>query len=196
MNRNNMEHLAKEGNILARNQKVPSAREPCVSSLAISHHPPQLCDLDMAAAQTLDPNDGWGQKQWVERVAISAWRALWCEPRHPSITAALSFVAGAALSRWGYILQKPAAEENMPLLWSCKVGNIATDIFDGTLVEGGDQILNVCGEVCSCRCECTLSLRWCCRLSSIITASIITLSGRNEKFAFKHIIIIYYMRKL
>lgn len=71
-----MEHLAKEGNILARNQKVPSAREPCVSSLAISHHPPQLCDLDMAAAQTLDPNDGWGQKQWVERVAISAWRAL------------------------------------------------------------------------------------------------------------------------
>lgn len=69
MNRNNMEHLAKEGNILARNQKVPSAQEPCVSSLAISHHPPQLCDLDMAAAQTPtrmtagDRNSGWREMQ-------------------------------------------------------------------------------------------------------------------------------------
>lgn len=76
MNSNKIELLASGGNVLAQNQKVPSAREPCVSSLAVSHYLPQLCDQDMAAAQTLAQNDGWGQKQWVERDAISAWRAL------------------------------------------------------------------------------------------------------------------------
>lgn len=74
-----------EENILAPNQKVPSAREPCVSSLAISRYLPHLCDQDMAAAQRLAPKDGRGQKQWAQRDAISAWRALWCEPRRPSI---------------------------------------------------------------------------------------------------------------
>lgn len=111
MNSNKIEFLASGGNILAQIQKVPSAWEPCVSSLAISHYLPHLCDQDMAAAQTLARNDGWGQKQWVERDEISAWRVLWCEPRRPSITAALSFVVGAALLRWGYTLQKPATEK-------------------------------------------------------------------------------------
>lgn len=76
MNSNKTELLANEGNILAQNQKVPSAREPCVSSLTITHYLPHLCDQDMAAAQSPARNDGWGQKQWVERDAISAWRAL------------------------------------------------------------------------------------------------------------------------
>lgn len=76
MNSSKIELLAKGGNILAQNQKVPSAREPCVSSLAVSHYLAYLCDQDMAAAETLAQNDGWGQKQWVERDAISAWQEL------------------------------------------------------------------------------------------------------------------------
>lgn len=47
-------------------------------------------------------------------------------------------------------------------------------------------MLNVHHEACGCLCQCVLSLGPCCRLSSIIAASIITLSGRNEKFAYEN----------
>lgn len=98
------------GHILARNQKVPSAREPRVSSLAVSHYLPHRCDQDAATAQTLAQNDDWGQKQWVERDTIWVWQALWCEQRRPLITAALSFVPETVLSLQGRdALQEGAA---------------------------------------------------------------------------------------
>lgn len=157
MNSNKIELLPNRGTILAQNQKVPSAREPCVSSLAVSHYLPHLSDQDMTAAQTLAQNDGWGQKQWVERDTISAWRVLWCEPRHPTITAALSFVVGVVLSLWGYTLQKPAAEGKIRLF--CGTVNRATNVFDGILGERWVQMLNVHHEACSCQCHCMLPLR-------------------------------------
>lgn len=55
----NTELLANGGNILAQNQKVPSAWEPCVSSLAISHYLLHLSDQDMAAPQMFSQSDGW-----------------------------------------------------------------------------------------------------------------------------------------
>lgn len=150
MNSNNIELLVTGGNILAQNQKVPSAWEPCVSSLAISHHLAHRCDQDVAVAQMLARNDGWGQKQRVERDPISACRALWCEPRRPSITAALSFVVGAVWSLWGNTLQKLAARgKNTPLLWNRKGGKMVTDLSDGMFVEGVEYSLKMLLSLCA-----------------------------------------------
>lgn len=61
--------LINRGNTLAWNQKVPSAREPCVSSLAISHYLPHICDRDIATTQRLawavrDRNSGRKEMQF------------------------------------------------------------------------------------------------------------------------------------
>lgn len=58
MNSKNIELLASGGDFLAQNQKVPSAWEACVSSLAVSQYLALLSDQDMAAAQALSESDG------------------------------------------------------------------------------------------------------------------------------------------
>lgn len=50
------------GNITARNQKVPSARESCVSSLAVSRYLTTSLIKNVAGAQRLARNDSQGQK--------------------------------------------------------------------------------------------------------------------------------------
>lgn len=70
---NKSELIAKRGSTLAPNQKLPSAFEAHVSNLHISHYLLRLSDQEVAAVQMFQQNDGWGQEQWVETDAISAY---------------------------------------------------------------------------------------------------------------------------
>lgn len=124
---NKIELLANRGDVLAQNQTVPSAREPYVSSLAISQHLPHLCDEDMAATQSHTQNGSLGQKQWVKRDAISAWQLLSCEPRRPLITAALVLCGLGCFVPLGTLKKRAAEGKKMLFFFFC--GAVKQDFF-------------------------------------------------------------------